>query len=216
MAKSKWRKKGKATITLPGAPPVEPRRTQGMRPPPEDATRTAIDARLRILGRKDTPDNRIAAKSPRAGCGAGRAIMAGDVWDERLQAHRPLTEDESAKLWAAVCHIRRTYVIFDRALGGPPRYAQCLRILLPVEALETSADAPAVDDRTADEKYRAAISAKMALETWLGYTSKTARAVCLRHVVDEVDAPVTDWPALRSALECVCDGLAGRKVQYRG
>lgn len=202
MARKK-RKRGK--ITMPQTADVPARRTQGMRKPAEDATRPAMEARMRMMGLPHTDEGKTAAKSPLAGCNAGRAILENIADVETQNA-----------LWGAVKHLRAVYARYGHAIGAPDRYAKCLRILLPVESMETSADAPATDDRSEEEKYRAAISAYMATETWLGYTDKPARSECLRHVVDQPDIAVSDWPGMQSALLCVCDGMAGRKIVYRG
>ena len=195
------RRRKKGGITLSGGEVAVERATKVGRPPQEDAKATVIAARLRRMPQECHPE----ATSPLAGCAAGRAIL-GFV----------AGADDRAVLWGAVCHIRRTYAAYDRALGGPPRYAKCQRILLPVDAMETSAEAPALDTRTEEERQRHAVSAFMQVETWLGYTTKAARSACLRAVIDEPEGPVKLWPNVRAALLCVADGLAGRKVVYRG
>ncbi len=111
--------------------------------------------------------------------------------------------------------MRRVQIAYDRAIGAPDRHAKCLRLLVPIDALSTDAETPPLDERTDEERQRAATSAMMRLEGWLGYTDKAARSEALRVVVD--DAEVRDHAGLLSALLCVADGLSGmRAPAWRG
>lgn len=198
------RKRRKRAISLPGGQQVQPRPTQGHRKDMDrSATETAITARLRICGQPDSPEARRAASAPENGCAVGRAIVAH-------------AQDDRSDLWQAVCHMRRVWVAYDRAIGAPSRHAECLRILAPTEALTADAASPAPDMRPQDERDRAAISAWMALQGWLDHTDRAARSAAIRAVVDEPDEALHNWPGIKRALQCVVDGIKGRRVLWRG
>lgn len=207
-AKKRARELARAT-GLPELAPSPRRAAQGKRRMREiesekESRIPIIQARCRQNG-KD-PENgkdRRDMKAPWNGCHAGQA-MACQVVDH----------SERLELWDSIQHIRRTWAQFDAAIGAPQRHARCLRLLLPTEAIETDADASPPDNRTDDEKYRQAISAKMAIEGWLGYVESHAASICKRVVID--DAICRDRSTLVRALRCVADGIKGRKVVYRG
>ena len=136
------------------------------------------------------------------GCCAGSA-MARAVTDER----------ERAELWDAITHMRKTVRAYDAACGAPSRHAKCLQILAPVDAVEASAESAPIDTRSDDERSRSAVSAWMQLHGWLGYTDKAAASEAWRVVIQ--DEPDRDVPGLLSALRCVADGVAGRKIVCR-
>lgn len=160
-------------------------------------------ARCREMGLPVTVANLRAMRSQMAGCNAGRAILV-HVQDG----------GERDRLFGAVTHLRQTVARHDAAIGAPRRHAKCLALLVPVDPMQASADSPAFDDRTPEEKARAATSAWMALHGWLDHTDKRAaseaKAVCLE------DQAVRDPVGLLSALACVADGMAGRQMQWRG
>lgn len=198
-------KKAAQESGLPEIAPVKRRATQGRKRMREiEAETPALQARCRQNGKDPYSDDDIRdMKSPWHGCNAGQAMAS------HVSSHA-----DRLDLWDAIQHIRKTWVKFDAAIGAPRRHAQCLRLLLPMEAFETDADAPAHDDRTEDDKYRQAISAKMAVEGWLGYVESYAASVCKQVVID--DAHCQDPRALLRALHCVVDGIKGRKIEYRG
>ena len=142
------------------------------------------------------------SKAPWWGCCAGSA-MARAVTDDR----------ERAELWDAITHMRKTVSAYDAACGAPSRHAKCLQILAPVDAVEASAESAPIDTRSDDERSRSAVSAWMQLHGWLGYTDKAAASEAWRVVIQ--DEPDRDVPGLLSALRCVADGVAGRKIVCR-
>lgn len=167
-----------------------------------DAMDTVITARIRRLA----PLGRAAealAKTDMAGCEVGIALLLDN-----------LGGCERADLWGAVKHMRRVWLAYDRALGAPNRHPQVARILTPVDPMTASASDPAPDDRPEAERYRSAVSAWMAVQGWLGYADGRARSACIAAVVD--DAAVSDWSGVKLALACIADGVAGRKVLWRG
>lgn len=168
----------------------------------QDAAATVIAARAaRLTALGDAAP--VMARTDMAGCAVGNRLLLDDM-----------TKDERSALWDAVKHMRKVWLAYDRAIGAPNRHPQCLRILTPSETMTASASDPAHDDRSDVERYRAAINAYMALQGWLGYVDATARSACIMAVVD--DKPVTNWGGIKRALLCVADGMAGRKVLYRG
>lgn len=120
------------------------------KPPEPPADQVALEARIR----HGIPADR--ANSPMAGCWAGRVI---------LNARLPAAEESD--LWQAVQHIRRVKAAWWYSIGAPKPDAQCLRILAPTDALATSADAPAFDDRSEQERAIAADRENRALEAWV-------------------------------------------------
>lgn len=197
------RRRRNRSITLTGGQTVTPRATQGQRTDLErDAMDTVLTARTRRLAAlgKSAP---IMAKTDMAGCEVGIRLLLDNI-----------AADHRTDLWNAVKHMRRVWLAYDRALGAPHRHPQVVRILAPTERMEASASDPAPDNRPEADRYRAAISAWMAVQGWLGYADNRARSACIAAVVD--DTSVSDWAGVKLALACIADGVAGRKVMYRG
>ncbi len=170
---------------------------------------TVLDARRRFMGIKA---DKVDLRSAMAGDDLGRALLKADV--VRQSDGRPDPSYNPGVLWDAACHIRRTVAAYDRACGAPARHPKCLSILTPPDRLEATAESPAFDDRPEADRSRAAVSAYMVLQGWLGHTDARARSACLRAVVD--DAGVSDLPGIILALQSVADGRAGRKMLWRG
>lgn len=197
------RKARKRDITLAGGQTAAPRPVNRGRPPQEDATKTAIDARLRMVGKPDTEANRAAMRSQMQGCAIGRALASR-------------AGDDMPDLWGAVQHIRRTDYAYRRSIGLPSPHAKVAGILAPTEAMETSADAPPADLRTVEEKARAATAAHMAVQGWLGYTDKHAGSCVKAATIFTPDEPIRDLPSVIRALQCVVDGIKGNRMIWRG
>ena len=198
------RRRRSRKITMPGGDtqPMKTRAGQGRRTDILDETQTVIEVRTRRLAAlgKAAP---ILARSDMAGCEVGIRLLLDN-----------LGACERADLWGAVKHMRRVWLAYDQALGAPHRHPQVVRILTPVDPMTASASDPAPDDRPEADRYRSAISAWMAAQGWLGYADGRARSACVSAVVD--DASVSDWAGVKLALACIADGIAGRKVVYRG
>lgn len=236
-SRAERKRRKKKFISLAGGRQVEQKPTGRDRTqtygPKENADVVAMNARIRQLGSCLTKDEiaaerakldaaikiddeaeRIAAlksvaasirkkqarvaRSPMAGCVAGRQLIADSMGSKEREA-----------LWEAVCHIRRTWVNYGRAIGAPNRYAQCLRILLPAEPFMVSPSTP-FDDRPQEERDRAAVSAYMATEGWLMRGPSSDKTACIGAVVD--DQPGHDWQAVKRALWLVVDGLSGARA----
>lgn len=196
-------RKRNRSISLSGGVTVDVPAKQGRRVDVEDArsaTETAIQARIRLCGVADSPEARKAAEDPLSGCAVGRALLRDDM-----------PRDHRADLWQAVQHIRRVWVAYDRAIGAPSRHAQCLRILAPTEAMTT--EGITFDDRSQEERDRSAVSAFMAVQGWLGYVDNAARSATIIAVVD--DAGLPNWPGIKRALECVSEGIKGKRITPR-
>lgn len=203
-AKRKARKRSRAItlalgMSVPQRPHPRDRSHTHQQETPMAATETALTARLRHSGTADTPEARKAASAPHMGCAVGRMIEG---------------TDDRQDLWAAVSHIRKAAVAYDRACGAPARHAQCLRILTNGEAFD-AASAP-VDDRPQEDRDRSAVSAWMAVIGWLAYADAPARQACILAVVDEPDrATVRNSAGVLRALRCVSEGIKGQPVTYR-
>ena len=176
---------------------------QPYRSPEYDPQRKTLEARCRHMNVKVNRETLRDASGPWWGCHAGKA-MAAAVKDH----------NQRIAMWDAICHMRRVQVEFDRAIGAPDRHAQCLRLLLPIEPMEADSTTPPLDERTPQERQRAAEAAIMRLEGWLGYTDGMAASEAKRAVID--DHEVRDAAGFLSALRCVADGMSGRRMVYRG
>lgn len=133
-------------------------------------------------------------RAPWHGCNAGRA-MADSV-----------PEKDRQRLWGAICHIRKVWTDFDRAIGAPRRHAVCLRLMAPSDPLEADAATPAADLRTDEEKNRQARRAMKTLQGWLRQAG-TAAGMCVAVVVD--DEECRSPAQLVSALKVVARGIDG-------
>lgn len=228
--KRRRRAKRAKVITLPNGASVSSPMVPGQHKPKEDPLRVVIDVRRRLMG--DAAD-KVDLRSPIAGDALGRALLLADFSakeDRKIavvqsdgtrvpKSESPLQGAFSAPyglsvLWDAVSHIRRTFAAYDRACGAPMRHPKCLNVLTPPDHLEATAESPPWDDRPEAERDRAAVSAYMAVQGWLDYCDRAARSACLRAVVD--DTGVSDLPGIVLALQCVADGRAGRKIEWRG
>ena len=197
-AQRRLQRKRRNQITLAGGETVDSASivTRGRRADlTSEGPPVALMARARMAG-----CDLDAAKSPLAGCAVGRSLMA-----EKLH------KDERADLWQAVCHIRRVWVAYDRAIGAPSRHAQCLRILAPVDAMTT--EGATFDDRPEEDRHRAAVGAYMAVQGWLGHVDNAARSAAIIAVVD--DAGLPNWPGIMRALRCVSEGIKGQRITPR-
>lgn len=198
-------KKAKA-LGLPEIASIPPRQPNGQRHRPQEdrgADKVALKARCRLRGVEASAENTRDSRAQWWGCCAGRA-MAGAV----------APEADRMRLWDAIQHMRRVVAAYDAAIGAPSRHAKCLRLLVPQEALEATADTPPMDERSPEDRHRQAVAAYMRLEGWLGHTDKAAASEARRVVLD--DGRARDIPGLLSALHCIADGMSGHRMMYRG
>ena len=166
------------------------------------ADRPALIKRASMMDKPITDATIRDMRAPWYGCNAGRAIAA---WSDH--------DHERERLWQAVCHMRRTVAAYDRAIGAPNRHAQCMRLLVPLEAMQADASSPPLDDRTPEEKQRQAVTAWTQMHGWLTYADRIAAGEALRVVID--DGEVKDQRGLMSALFCVYEGLQGGRIILR-
>lgn len=204
VAKAQVQKANPLGLPEIGATPKRQKNGQKHRPAEDrGADKTALKARCRQRGIAANAGNMRDSRSPWWGCAAGRA-MAGAV-----ESHA-----ERLELWDAIQHMRRVVTAYDAAIGAPRRHAVCLRLLVPIERMEATAETPPVDDRTPEDRDRQAVSALMQLEGWLGWTDNAAMGEAKRVVWDDVEA--RDVTGLLVALRCVSDGMQGRRMVWRG
>ena len=185
----------------PGGKLVQPSKAQKS----EDAQLSNLMARCRIAGLPPTPENLNKMKAQYMGCSAGRAIAAYTT-----------NEATRAVLFAAAQHFRRVVLSHDRAIGAPNRHAKCAGILAPTDAMEASAESPPLDDRTDAEKQRGATSALMAVHGWLGYVDAVSASVTSQACINDPERDVRNIAGLVAGLTCIADGIAGRKMVWRG
>lgn len=206
-SKAERKRRRKRTISLPGGQEIATRTTQGRRTDMEhrrsDDT-AALTARTRRFGYPDSPEGRKAVSGPEFGCAVGVAIMADKV-----------SAGERSDLWQAVCHMRRVWLAYDRAIGAPSRHAKCLAVLTPVDAMTADAASPALDMRAPEDRDRQAVAAYMTLRGWLGHVDGAAQSAAICAVVDEPEGDVRQWPAVKRALLCVVDGIKGLPIKAR-
>lgn len=161
LAPVKSRKRGKARmIEMHGATNV-------------DESLPAMRARCRRAGVEATEAAIRDARALWMGCEAGRVMC------EMVKHH-----DERSRLWDAMQRIRCVYAAYDRAMGAPVRHAQSLRVMLPVDEMQTNADAPAPDLRDDQQRYDDALRAWSSLQSGMGRYGRYAALVTERCVVD--------------------------------
>src|ERR1051325_1018076 len=169
----------KATAGFDLAP--VPRREDNGRPTRQGIARDpsieTLLVRCRQMGKEPTRAAIRGMRAPWNGCNAGQAM-----------ARAVQGEHERLELWGAITHMRTVQASYDAAIGAPHRHAVCLRLLLPLEALEADATTPPKDERSDDERQRDAVNALMKMEGWLGYTDSAAASQAKRSVID--DEPV--------------------------
>ena len=170
---------------------------------PVDESISAIEARCRRagldIGKAEAREKHMRdMRAPWHGCAAGRAMA---LVEER--------ERERADLWAAIQHIRMAWSNYARACGLPPRSAQCLRILLPVGAVQADAASPAPDMRTDDERRDDAQRAWRQAELLVGRYGRATAGITLRCVLD--DTPCENAIAMVLALQNVSGYLRGAR-----
>jgi hypothetical protein len=162
-----------------------------------DAATEALQARCRQAGKAPTPDAMRDARLPWWGCQAGVVIGNADI-----------THDQRLTLWDAAQHMRRVWASYYRAIGIADRYPKCMGIIVPPDRTETDAASPPLDTRTDEERERAAVSAMMRVEGFLGRISAIASSECKRVVLD--DQPCHDAPGLLAGLRVVSEGISGK------
>lgn len=190
---------------LPDIAPVQKREKNGRKSRAgvkRSADVPALIVRCLRRGVEPTEAEMRESKALWWGCCAGSA-MARAVTDER----------ERAELWDAIMHMRKTVRAYDAACGAPSRHAKCLQILAPVDAVEASAESAPIDTRSDEDRSRSAMRAWMQMHGWLRCADKAAASEAWRVVIQ--DEPARDVPGLLSALRCVADGVAGRKIACR-
>ncbi|MFE3839463.1 hypothetical protein [Pseudogemmobacter sonorensis] len=195
------RKRAKAGDLPPGVPALKPvpRKQPNGRtyrePAQRDPQADMLKARCRRWGssQRDWRDMR----DPWWGCEAGGAM-----------AKAAPRHDDRTRLWGAICHMRKVVAAFDAVMGAPRRHAQCLRLLLPIEAMEADASSPAPDDRSDEQKQDDAVMAYQWLGEWLGRAGPAAQSEAERVVLD--DQRPADVGLLLSALHHISDGITAR------
>jgi hypothetical protein len=151
----------------------------------EEAQRAAAQARCRLMGWPDTPENRKRALADHMGCTAGRAIDG---------------HPDRADLWAAIKLVAATYARYWRAIGAPPPYAKAARLTyLPDILGSDGVEASRWDDRSEEERVRAATAAMMRVEQALGMVGAAAE---VKGVV-LADEPVRDFARFVAGLRRV-------------
>lgn len=166
--------------------------------PPEDASLPAIIARCRRAGITATEDAIRDMRDPWAGCEAGQA-MAREVQGREARL----------ALWSAIQHVRAAWARYARANGLPMRSAQCLRILRPVDAMQTDAASPATDPRTDAERSADALRSWRQAELLVGRYGRATAGITMRCVLD--DTRCENATAMVLALRNVASAMTGAK-----
>jgi hypothetical protein len=107
-----------------------------------------------------------SARSPWMGCNAGRAIaQTPDL--RKVLASVP----DVPTLWQAITRIRATYARYWQAIGAPPPYAKGMNLELEPEPFgsdDVDVTDGGWDDRSEEERVKAATDAMMHIEGVLG------------------------------------------------
>lgn len=161
LAPVKSRKRGKARmVEMHGNPVV-------------DESLPALRSRCIRAGVEPTKAAMRDARDLWMGCEAG-TVMCRMVEDH----------GERSRLWDAIQRIRRVYASHDRAMGGPLRHAQSMRVMLPVDEMQTDASAPPPDLRDDQQRHDDAIRAWDRLQAGMGRYGRYAALITERCVVD--------------------------------
>ena len=158
----------------------------------EAAQRTVALARCKLMGWQIDPvkpDPAIIRKAlaEHMCCTAGRAIDA---------------DPERDKLWQAIKTVLAVYTRYWTAIGAPPPYAKAAMLEHLPEALGTDGvEASTWDDRSEEERAKAATSAMMRIEGLLGMAGQGVSAE-VKHVLLK-DEAVRDYARLRAGLLAV-------------
>jgi hypothetical protein len=154
---------------------VRERRTAA---PPDEPMKTALQARLRHAGVRDTPEAEMAAKSPLMGCDVGRCITS--LFPAR---------DEQMRLWAAFCGLCAVYERHATIVLGVTYWPPVPRLELMPEPAEADPD-EAPDTRTQDERIDDAIDAR---RRWDSYLSGLPGAYISALAFARLDRSPTLW-----------------------
>lgn len=203
-SKAAKRRRKRRNLGLPELAPVPRREPNGRvqrEPIDRDPARHQLEARCRHMNEEPTDAQVREKRAPWWGCHAGRVIATAAITDE-----------ERADLWDAIQHMRITAARYDAAIGAPHRHAACVRILATADKMDASHAKP-IDDRTPEEIERAAVSAYMQVEGWLGHTHTAGASEARRVVLD--DQHPRNPAFIIAALRCVSDGIHGRAGVFR-
>lgn len=161
---------------------------------------TVLRKRCKMQNRKETDANLREMRAPWFGCEAGRTAYATAPHD---------IED----LWQAIQHMRRVVTTYDREIGAPNRHAQCLRLLVPMEAFEADSTTPPLDERSPEKRQDDAVAAYMRLQGWIGHADNMAAHAATQAVLEDI--PISDGVGLVNVLRCVMEGIKGETVKCR-
>lgn len=153
-SKAAKRRRKRARITLAGGVSVAQRaegRDRTHTNQPEDARKTALEARCRLSGHQVTREQMQASASPLRGSAVGLCI----------EALRPEAPDQ-ARLWQAWCDAQDALDAWRQRNTGQTGHPKCATIAMLSEPMETD-QSLRVDLRGADEKDA---SAKLRAARW--------------------------------------------------
>lgn len=183
LAPVKSRKRGKARMAeLHGAPKV-------------DESIPALRSRCLRAGIAPTEAAMREARDAWMGCEAGAVLC------RMVSAH-----DERLRLWDAIQHIRRVYAAHDLAMAGPRRHAQSLRVMLPVDEMQTDSAAAPPDLRDEQQRHDDAIRAWDRLQADMGRYGRYAALITERCVVD--NQPCNQPEAMMLVVRAVAESGA--------
>jgi len=138
-----------------------------------------------------------AARMPWMGCNAGRAVAT-------VPELRKATDLDVPTLWAAVTRIRSVYTRYWAVNGIPPPYAKGMNLELEPEPFgsdDVDVTDGGWDDRTEEQRVKAATAAMMHLEHLLGMAGQGVTAETKGVVLG--DEPVRSLPRLLAGLAAV-------------
>lgn len=153
-AERRARKRAARRITLAGGAQIDQRPTGRDRThtnQPEDARRTALEARCRIAGQSATKDALLASTAPLRGCAVGLCIEA--------LHQEPETQASLWDTWQAMSIARRAWRLRNLGQSGDP---QAAAIAMLPDAMQADPSLR-IDMRTAAERD---LDAKRAADEW--------------------------------------------------
>lgn len=159
--------KRRAKKALPELAAVPRKYKSGNRKEPESKNpqRVALEARCRHFGIGGSVKDQIRVSAPHMGC------QIGKVMEHEISSEKAKGKEEIAALWGLLCRLGAAYATYRRRYIGQAEEPACQAIMVSQEfnawseAMETTSGA---DDRTSEERDRAAVTNWMRWQGHLG------------------------------------------------
>lgn len=142
--------------------------TERTRQQREDPQRTALEARCRHFGADTTAQDRLRVSAPHMGC------QIGKVMERKIGSDTREGKEEIAALWQTICRLGAAYATYRRRYIGQAEEPACQAIMVSQEFdafMQAEETTSGHDDRTSEERDRAAVNNWMRWQGYLGELS---------------------------------------------